>query len=567
MKRGKRLQQSLAVLFSLLLVFSLAACMSDGQQNKPPANTNSNTNTNNNTNSNTSGDSGASGEATLNADEPAWQLDTSPVELSWFVGASWYGHTWGDNLSSQYVTEKTGVQVKLEVPSGDANEYITLAMTTGQLPDIITLGSWENAVKKLWEGGHVYALNELAEQYDPYFFKVAGDGTLKWYRQPDGNTYAIPNDSYSPNLMRETGMTAANQTFLVRKDLYEDMGRPDLTTPEGFLAALQLLKDQYSTYKGQPMSPFFAQGNVLYGMTEYLQNLLAVPHEKDGKVYDRITDPDYITWLKTFRTAYERGLINVDFLVDSDTQVEEKTNNARYFMMIREWTGMAAVNPMLAASANPDSYYIAVDGPQNSRGESAKLFPGNMDGWMVTMVSKSTKHPDRAIRFLTYLVSEEGQRDLFLGKEGETWEMVGGKPQLKAEMVQLLENDIEKLEKEYGIVDTYWMLRNPVIVNQWRPEKPAVIKQMEDFANKQADIDGAIYKNLDPTGDSDVAVAWQRISQNWLEVMPELITAKDEATFDKIFQDFLDRRDAYGFDKVMEYRQAELDARKAKMAQ
>ncbi|GFR37335.1 ABC transporter substrate-binding protein [Insulibacter thermoxylanivorax] len=553
MKR-QHLQRSASVLMALILVLSLAACMSNNQKNTR------------------SQDSGPGSQndtpavVELNPDEPAWKLDTSPVELTWFVGASWYGHTWGDNLVSQYITEKTGVHVNIEVPSGDANEFITLMMTTGQLPDIITLGSWENAVKKLWEGGHVYALNELAEQYDPYFFKVAGDGTLKWYRQPDGNTYAIPNDSYSPNLMRETGMTAANQTFLVRKDLYEDMGRPDLTTPEGFLNALQLLKDEYSEYKGQPISPFFAQGNVPYGMTEYLQNLLAVPHEKDGKVYDRLTDPDYITWLKTFRTAYERGLINVDFLVDSDTQVEEKTNNARYFMMIREWTGMTAVNPMLAASEHPDSYYIAVDGPRNSKGEPAKLFPGNMDGWMVTMVSKSTKHPERAIRFLTYLVSEEGQRDLFLGKEGVTWDMVDGKPQLKPELVELLENDIEKLEKEYGVMDTYWMLRNPVIVNQWRPEKAPVIKQMEDFANQYADIDGGIYKNLDPTGDSDIAVAWMRISQNWEEVMPELITAKDEATFDKIFQDFLDRRDAYGFQEIMEYRQAELDLRKAKMA-
>ncbi len=553
MKR-QRLQRSASVLMALILVLSLAACMSNNQKNTPPQDS----------------DPGSQNDTPavveLNPDEPAWKLDTSPVELTWFVGASWYGHTWGDNLVSQYITEKTGVHVNIEVPSGDANEFITLMMTTGQLPDIITLGSWENAVKKLWEGGHVYALNELAEQYDPYFFKVAGDGTLKWYRQPDGNTYAIPNDSYSPNLMRETGMTAANQTFLVRKDLYEDMGRPDLTTPEGFLNALQLLKDEYSEYKGQPISPFFAQGNVPYGMTEYLQNLLAVPHEKDGKVYDRLTDPDYITWLKTFRTAYERGLINVDFLVDSDTQVEEKTNNARYFMMIREWTGMTAVNPMLAASEHPDSYYIAVDGPRNSKGEPAKLFPGNMDGWMVTMVSKSTKHPERAIRFLTYLVSEEGQRDLFLGKEGVTWDMVDGKPQLKPELVDLLENDIEKLEKEYGVMDTYWMLRNPVIVNQWRPEKAPVIKQMEDFANQYADIDGGIYKSLDPTGDSDIAVAWMRISQNWEEVMPELITAKDEATFDKIFQDFLDRRDAYGFQEIMEYRQAELDLRKAKMA-
>lgn len=543
----------MTIIFAVILTLSLAACT---KSENNPGSSNQPTKTPQQTT-----------ETPPNPDEPAWQLDTSPVDLTWFVGANWYPHSWGESLASKYVTEKTGVNIKLEMPSGEANEHITLMMTSGKLPDLITMGSWETAVKKLWEGDHVYALNELAEQYDPYFFQVAGDGTLKWYRQENGNTYGVPNDSYSPNLMHETGMTAANQTFLVRKDLYEDMGRPDLSTPEGFLNALQLLKDEYSTYKGQPISPFFAQGNVPYGMTEYLQNLLAVPHEKDGQVYDRITDPDYVTWLKTFRTAYERGLINVDFLVDSDTQVEEKTNNARYFMMVREWTGMAAVNPMLASSENPDSYYIAVDGPQNSNGDSAKLFPGNMDGWMVTMISKSTKNPERAIRFLTYLVSEEGQRDLFLGKEGETWDMVDGKPQLKPDMVQLLDNDIEKLEKEYGIMDTYWMVRNPVIINQWRPEKAPVIKQMEDFANSQADIDSGIYKGLDPLGDSDVAVAWSRISQNWEEVLPELITAKDEAAFDKIFESFLDRRNNYGFEQVMAFRQAELDARKAKMSE
>ncbi|MBB6632628.1 extracellular solute-binding protein [Cohnella thailandensis] len=561
MKR-KLVKPRSAFILAACLMLSLAACTNSGNNETAPSSSPSSS-----SQPTESSTPSSSGEAAPNPDEPAWKLDTSPVELTWFVGANWYAHNWGESLTSKYVTEKTGVSVKIEVPSGEANEQMTLMMTSGQLPDLISMGSWETAVKKLWEGDHVYALNQLADQYDPYFYKVAGDGTLKWYKQPNGNTYGVPNDSYSPNLMHETGMTAANQTFLVRKDLYEEMGRPDLSTPEGFLGALQLLKDNYSKYKGQTMSPFFAQGNVPYGMTEYLQNLLAIPFEKDGKVYDRMTDPDYIKWLKTFRTAYERKLINVDFLVDSDTQVEEKTNNARYFMMIREWTGMTAVNPMLAASANPESYYIAVDGPQNAGGDSAKLFPGNMDGWMVTMISKSTKHPERAIRFLSYLASEEGQKDLFLGKEGETWDTVDGKPQLKADLVQLLETDIAKLEKDYGVLDTYWMMRNPVIVNQWRPEKAPVIKQMEDFANAQADIDSGIYKGLDPLGDSDVAVAWSRISQNWEEVLPELITAKDEAAFDKIWNGFLERRDSYGFDQVVAYRQAELDARKAKMAE
>lgn len=503
----------------------------------------------------------------INPKEPAWKLDTTPVNLTWFVGAEWYGHTWGESLTSKYITQKTGVNIEFEVSTGEPSEMLSRMLTTGSLPDLITIGSWESAVNKLRESNLIYPLEELAKQYDPYFYKVAGDGALQWYRQEDGHTYVVPNDAYSPEQMRATGLTGANQTFLVRKDLYESMGKPDLSTPKGFLYALQLLKNQYPVYKGQLISPFWAQGNASYGMTEYLQNLLAIPHEQNGKVYDRITDPDYIQWLKTFRTAYERGLINVDFLVDSSAQVQEKTNYAQYFMMIREWTDIADLNSKLAARTNQSSYYIAVDGPRNSRGESAKLFPGSMDGWMVTMISKSTKHPERAIRFLTYLASEEGQRDVFLGKEGETWAMVNGKPQLKAEMVQLLDTDRERLEKEYGIMDTYWMLRNPAFVNQWRPEKAPSVKQMEDFANKQADMDSGIYKGIDPVGDSDIALSWLRISQNWEEVLPELITAKDEAAFDKIFENFLTRRVNYGFNQVMEYRQTELEARKAKMAE
>ncbi|WP_339308711.1 extracellular solute-binding protein [Paenibacillus sp. FSL L8-0435] len=502
----------------------------------------------------------------LNLEEPSWKLDTTPVNLTWFVGAEWYGQTWGESLTSKYVTQKTGVNIEFEVSTGEPSEMLSRMLTTGSLPDLITIGSWESAVNKLRESNLIYALDELANQYDPYFYKVAGDDdALQWYRQEDGHTYVIPNDAYSPEQMRSTGLTGANQTFLVRKDLYESMGKPDLTTPKGFLNALQLLKNQYSVYKGKLISPFWAQGNASYGMTEYLQNLLAIPHEQNGKVYDRMTDPDYIEWLKTFRIAYEQGLINVDFLVDSSAQVQEKTNQAQYFMMIREWTDIADLNSKLEVLTNQSSYYIAVDGPRSSRGESAKLFPGSMDGWMVTMISRSTENPERAIRFLTYLASEEGQRDLFLGKEGETWAMKNGKPQLTAAMLQLHDTDRERLEKEYGIMDTYWMLRNPAFVNKWRPENAPSIKQMEEFANQQADLDSGIYKGLDPIGDSDIALAWSRISQNWEEVLPELITAKDEAAFDKIFENFLIRRVNYGFNQVMEYRQAELELRKAKL--
>ena len=291
--------------------------------------------------------------------------------------------------------------------------------------------------------------------------------------------------------------------------------------------------------------------------------ILAVPYEEDGKIYDRISNPDYIEWLKTFRQAYQEGLIGIDYLVDSDDQVTEKSNNGAYFCMLREWSGMQEANAILASSENPDSYYIAIDGPANSNGDAPLIFPGSLDGWMSTFISKDCKDPARAIAFLTYMLSEEGQKDIFLGIEGETYEVVDGKPQLTDEMIELMNSDPNTFATQYGLVDTYWMLRNSVIVDQWRPASPYYITAMSDWADKNAFVNGGIYNNLEPTGDSEEAIAATRINQRWQEVVPELITAASDEEFDKILSDFLAARDSYGYEKVVSYEQNLLDVRKA----
>lgn len=64
---------------------------------------------------------------------------------------------------------------------------------------------------------------------------------------------------------------------------------------------------------------FDHQGNVSFD--KYLMNFLAVPWEKDGKYYDRYTDPEYVTWLKMFRELGEEGLLANDIFVDTRTQM------------------------------------------------------------------------------------------------------------------------------------------------------------------------------------------------------------------------------------------------------
>lgn len=64
---------------------------------------------------------------------------------------------------------------------------------------------------------------------------------------------------------------------------------------------------------------FDHQGNVSFD--KYLMNFLAVPWEKDGKYYDRYTDPEYVIWLKMFRELGEEGLLANDIFVDTRTQM------------------------------------------------------------------------------------------------------------------------------------------------------------------------------------------------------------------------------------------------------
>ena len=391
------MKKLVSVLLAAIMIFSLAACAKGGgteTTSAAPAQTEA-----------AKTENTEAAETTASADAPAWEKDTSPIDMEWFVGASWYGYTWGDSLSTKHITEKTGVNINIVTPTGDVSEELNLMMISGTLPDLISLGSWETCYNTLYEQGYTYALNELADQYDPYFWKVVDGSVVAWHTKSDGNLYCVPNDAYGAEQMAETGMTAAVQTFLVRKDLYEDMGSPDMSTPEGFLNTLRTLKNEYATYKGVDITPFYAQGGSGYGLTSYLQNFLAVPYEEDGKIYDRISNPDYIEWLKTFRQAYQEGLIGIDYLVDSDDQVTEKSNNGAYFCMLREWSGMQEANAILASSENPDSYYIAIDGPANSNGDAPLIFPGSLDGWMSTFISKACKDPARAIAFLTYMLS------------------------------------------------------------------------------------------------------------------------------------------------------------------
>jgi putative aldouronate transport system substrate-binding protein len=504
--------------------------------------------------------------ANVSADAPGWKADTSPVNLDWYIHYSWFGAKWGEDPTSKYITEKTGVNVNFVVPAGNENEKLNTMMASGQLPDIITIGWWEDGLKKMIEGGLVHSLNDLADKYDPYFYNVASKEKLGWYTKEDGKVYGYPNNSYTPEDYSKITDIPSNETFLVKKDMYEAIGSPDMSTPEGFLGALKAAKEKFGTVNGQPLIPFGVHeftdsGN--YSLESFLQNWLAIPQEKDGKLYDRSTDPEYVKWLKVFREANEMGLISKDIFTDKRSQMEEKIAQGRYFAMMYQRTDLSTPQQALFAK-DPNSVYIAVQGPANSNGDAPRLAGPGIAGWTVTLVSKTAKNPDRAMRFLTYLISEEGQKDFYLGKKGVTWDTIDGKDQFLPEALNLRNTNRPEFDKQHGADNKYWMLMDNAMQVKWEPDLAEPFKQMMEFTYGKS-VSYAPYTDINPPADSKEGIIGSKISERWGRLLPRLILAKTEAEFDKLWNDFQEERNKLGVEEVRAYQQNRVNINKEKL--
>ena len=472
--------------------------------------------------------------------------------LDWYVNYTWYNTPWGGNLVSDKITQETGIAVNFQAPMGNAEEKFNALISSDSLPDIITLGWWEDQVDEMIEKEMVYALNELADEYDVQFWDVANPESVKWYTREDGNIYCYPNSSYTPTDYEKYNV-ASNQTFLVRKDIYEALGCPDMTTIEGFTDAVRRAAEQFSTVDGKPLIPvgahIFDSGGCV-SFDQYLQNFLAVPYEdENGEVYDRYTDPDYIEWLKAFRQLGEEGYLKEDIFIDQRAQMEEKLAEGRYFCMLYQRTDMAGQQATLYAN-NPDRIYIAVDGPKNANGDDPVLPGAGINGWTVTLISKNCKHPEKAIALISYLLSDEGQKLIYLGEEGVTYDMVDGKPVVKEEIRNLLNTDREQYDTLYGADNAYWMLQDNARQLQWSQPLTEPNGQLEEWTYPYSHYLAQYETSYD--SNTEAGNADSNIKKLWGKTLPKLLLAPTEEEFDALFASFVEEREQLGYQLVRE---------------
>ncbi|WP_145330931.1 extracellular solute-binding protein [Paenibacillus xylanexedens] len=474
---------------------------------------------------------------TVDPEKPAWQLDKKEevTDLTWYVNADWWNTDFGKDIVTKKIKEDLNINIKFI--TGDDTKLNTF-FAGGDMPDLLTVfDSNSQVVSKAstW----AIPLNDLAEKYDPYFNKVAAADTLKWFQQADGKTYGYPNYS-NTQADYDSGNIPAKTAFIIRKDVYEALGSPVMGTPEQFQNAMKQIKEKFPS-----LIPFGfnAIGGGTGSLGDALQDFIGVPLEtENGEFYDRNLDEDYLTWLKTLNAVYRDGNISDDSFADDGTAFEEKVKSGKYAAMLLDGTPQQGGNLQIYMSDNEGKEYIAIDGPQSTKGNAPTLNQSGITGWMINFISKDAKDPAKAMQIFTYLLSEEGQMLMNYGVEGETFKKkADGTVELLPAVKDMQLHNADQFKKDYRLGEFMFFGhdRHKALSADAFPE---AIKQMQAWGKGKL-APHFILENINPNLGTPEARALSAINTKWNSTLVSMLRSKDDASFDNAlaaYQSFLE---------------------------
>jgi len=363
----------------------------------------------------------------------------------------------------QEIQKKTGVSLELDTQTDD--KKFNLMMAGGDLPDIIVLQSSQKYLKQIIEGNQVIAMDDLIEEYGKDIMKDSPkkiEISKKFFSNGTGNLYAIPGIASQIGPM----YTYASPAYNIRWDYYKELNYPAINNMDDLLNMFAEMQKKHPTndqgQKVYALAPLFDWGMVPYEMFDRFfnrinkNNMFVYLQPKTFVPAGGILDPNTAYWdgTKFYRKANEMGLLDPDSFTQKFENFVEKVKSDRVLLSQWSWAGASEANVALAKE-DPKSGWVPMPVPT---GQSVYMGEFGENGFSnrLFMISKNSKHPERAMELINYLQSFEGSRLILNGIQGKNWDVIDGKPQWTQETIDAQKNDPNfSLETGIGL---YWNL-------------------------------------------------------------------------------------------------------------
>lgn len=353
------------------------------------------------------------------------------------------------------------LNVKIDITPGNAvadyNAKLTAMMASRDLPDIVYVGD-ENIRRQM-------VSSKLALNLEPYMDKLnhVEDNrpgsfdrlSTKYSVDIDGN----PVDGLHFIGLSGSGGNMYTPTvgFYVRWDLYKQLGYPEIKSYDDYIPlAKQMMELEPTNKNGKKnygISAWFGEGG---GWASWS---LSIPFQWDAAIYSHpdqnrefdwetddiqpsLTNPDSIFWtgVEWWNKAYREGIVDPDAFTQKWADYLDNVDKENRAMMA--WAEFELNNgkATFATDGETEKGYIALPSPMTDR-KARVMTSYASEGPRTYMINADSENIDKAVEVLNFLASWESTILIMNGIEGENWEMVDGKPQMKAETIEQLGSD------------------------------------------------------------------------------------------------------------------------------
>lgn len=408
-----------------------------------------------NNNGSSNGNAGNNAGNASNSGNDAAGDDTSPITLSFYgadVNPNWVN---GEDAVSQAIKEKTGVTLDAEFAVGDSTQKIALIAASGDYPDLI---SPKGELSKLVEAGAMLDLTDLIEEHAPNIKKLFGDQMKRLrYSNEDQSIYVIPTYSAVGQEYFNAG-----GGFELQHRVVKELGYPEIRTVKDFENAIKTYLEKYPTDEnGNPNIGLTLNADdwrMYISVTNPAFYTTGAPDDGEYHIdidtqevtyhFRRAEEKEYFRWLNHMNAE---GLLDKESFVQKYDQYKAKIASGRVLGLIDQDWNYADGEKALKAEGKFEYGYGHYPVTLTEEYKDTSFWPtGFMAGWGVG-ITTDTEDPVRAIKYLDFLASEEGQILINYGIEGEHYVMEDGKRVIPAEVNDRKVNDATAFTKETGI--------------------------------------------------------------------------------------------------------------------
>ncbi|NUU60127.1 extracellular solute-binding protein [Paenibacillus agri] len=328
--------------------------------------------------------------------------------------------------------KRIGVNLKFsEISASQAKESFSTMLASGNLPDIIEY-NWLNGLpggpEKALSEGYILRLNDLIDQHAPNLKKYLQEHPEldKLIKTDNGDYYVFP-------FLKEGGMTQQWSGPVLRKDWLTELGLQVPQTIEDWHTVLTAFK----SHKGSTLP--LALGSQTHPLQGFLDGAFIGAFgvirdfyvEDDGLVRYGPLEPGYKQFLSTIRQWYAEGLIDPNFTQTDRKALDAHMTSSDAGATVASGAAIDRWEQALTAT-NADAVFTFAPYPVLNKGDKPKFgqFAWPYGAEASAAIAATSTNPVLAVQVLDYAYGEEGYLLFNYGKEGLSYNLNDGKPEL-----------------------------------------------------------------------------------------------------------------------------------------